>query len=289
MPSNLGDAMTLYLYHHNTSVCAAKVRVALAEKSLHWESRLLNLDGDQLDPAYLALNPEGVVPTLVHRGRAITESNVILEFLDDEFELHPLRPRDPFARAQARLLMHWQSESPFAVHHAASVATYAISYRNRLIADAGSNEEKAISELMARTMTEHSRIWLKDVIVHGVQAPEFKEVLQRIVGLLDEFERRLSVAPWLAGDSYSIADAAYTPYMVRFAMMKLDRLWATSNRPAVFDWYGRLLQRESTKAVFEWYDTSVVQKLQSHGLLATSRIAEIMEELNEDYDAGIQH
>ncbi len=58
----------LELYHGYTSVCAQKVRLTLAEKGLEWKSHVLNLNGDQLDPAYLKLNPNGVVPTLVHNS-----------------------------------------------------------------------------------------------------------------------------------------------------------------------------------------------------------------------------
>jgi ganglioside-induced differentiation-associated protein 1 len=48
----------------------------LAEKGLEWESRLMALNGDQLDPAYLKLNPNGVVPTLVHLARRLKGFNV---------------------------------------------------------------------------------------------------------------------------------------------------------------------------------------------------------------------
>jgi glutathione S-transferase len=50
-------------YHNVNSVCAQKVRIALKEKGLDVEEHLLTLRGDQFDPAYLKLNPNGVVPT----------------------------------------------------------------------------------------------------------------------------------------------------------------------------------------------------------------------------------
>jgi glutathione S-transferase len=59
--------MALTLYHNDMSVCAQKVRLCLAEKQLAYEDRHLNLRaGDQKRPEYLALNPNGYVPTLVH-------------------------------------------------------------------------------------------------------------------------------------------------------------------------------------------------------------------------------
>ena len=75
----------LELYHNINSVCAQKIRLALAEKGLTCQDNLMKLNGDQFDPAYLKLNPNGVVPTLIHDGQAITESAVILYYLDEVF------------------------------------------------------------------------------------------------------------------------------------------------------------------------------------------------------------
>ena len=63
----------LTLYHGRTSVCSVKVRLALAEKGVPFDSRLLTLRGDQFDPGYMKLNPNAVVPTLVHDGHVIVE------------------------------------------------------------------------------------------------------------------------------------------------------------------------------------------------------------------------
>ena len=63
----------LELYHSVNSVCAQKVRIALAEKGLEYKEHLMTLAGDQFDPAYMKLNPNAVVPTLIHDGHAIIE------------------------------------------------------------------------------------------------------------------------------------------------------------------------------------------------------------------------
>src|SRR5262245_32702509 len=92
------------LYHHGSSVCAAKVRFALGEKRLAWEGHYLDLHkGDQFAPEYLKLNPKGVVPTLVHDGRVIVESTVINEYLDEVSPEAPLKPDNPGARAAMRV------------------------------------------------------------------------------------------------------------------------------------------------------------------------------------------
>ena len=50
------------LYHHGSSVCAAKVRFAMAEKGLEWDGVYIDiLNGDQFKPEYLKINPKAVV------------------------------------------------------------------------------------------------------------------------------------------------------------------------------------------------------------------------------------
>ena len=89
----------LELYHSVNSVCAQKVRIALAEKGLEYREHLMTLRGDQFDPAYMKLNPSAVVPTLVHDGRPVIESSVILYYIDEAFPNPPsLMPADPHQR-----------------------------------------------------------------------------------------------------------------------------------------------------------------------------------------------
>jgi glutathione S-transferase len=89
----------LELYHSINSVCTQKVRMALNEKGLEAKEHLMTLGGDQFDPAYIKLNPNAVVPTLVHDGYPVVESSVILYYLEEVFPEPPLMPRDPKLRA----------------------------------------------------------------------------------------------------------------------------------------------------------------------------------------------
>jgi glutathione S-transferase len=93
----------LELYDNTNSVCAQKIRIALAEKGLQAKQHLMTLRGDQFDPSYMKLNPSAVVPTLVHDGHVITESSVILYYLDEAFPDKPLMPKAPLDRAKVRM------------------------------------------------------------------------------------------------------------------------------------------------------------------------------------------
>ena len=71
------------LYHFWSSVCSVRVRMALEEKGVPWTSRYVDLfKFDQMRPDYLAINPDGVVPTLVHDGQVVRESSIICEYIN---------------------------------------------------------------------------------------------------------------------------------------------------------------------------------------------------------------
>ena len=114
----------LELYHHNISVCAQKVRLALHEKGIDWEGHHIDLmKGEQTSPEYLAINPRGVTPTLVHDGNPVIESTIILEYLEDAFPELPLRPASALSRARMRVWVYnrqFQSGLPQCCVHGSS-------------------------------------------------------------------------------------------------------------------------------------------------------------------------
>src|SRR5947207_15806051 len=92
----------LELYHSVNSVCAQKVRIALAEKGLEYREHLMTLRGDQFDAAYMKLNPSAVVPTLIHDARPVIETSVILYYLDEPFPTPSPMPTYPPHRTPVR-------------------------------------------------------------------------------------------------------------------------------------------------------------------------------------------
>ena len=105
--------MTLTLYNFPQSTCSQKVRLALWEKGLDFEDRIVNhREREHLRPAYLALNPNGVVPTLVHDDNVIIDSSVICEYLDEVFPETSLSMPDPVGRAHMRKWLRYLEEVP---------------------------------------------------------------------------------------------------------------------------------------------------------------------------------
>src|SRR5580692_7873025 len=94
--------MTFTLYNAPQSTCSQRVRFVLNAKKIPFDEIKLDLlAGDQLKPDYLALNPNGVVPTLDHDGAIVTDSSVIIEYLD-EIAPEPMTftPENPVLRAK---------------------------------------------------------------------------------------------------------------------------------------------------------------------------------------------
>jgi maleylacetoacetate isomerase/maleylpyruvate isomerase len=93
------------LYTFFRSSTSYRVRIALALKGLEWEPRFISLPGmEHRVPAYMDVNPQGLVPALVEDERVIAQSLAILEYLDEVYPEPSMLPIDPFDRAYVRSL-----------------------------------------------------------------------------------------------------------------------------------------------------------------------------------------
>jgi maleylpyruvate isomerase len=80
-----------------------RVRIALGLKGLSFDTLSYNLQQkEQRTPDYLALNPQGLVPTLEIGGAVLTQSLAICEYLDEQHPTPALLPSTPLARAKVR-------------------------------------------------------------------------------------------------------------------------------------------------------------------------------------------
>lgn len=93
--------MTLHGYYRSSA--AYRVRIALNLKGLAYADAFHHLRrGEQRDAAYLALNPQGLLPALEVEGAVLTQSLAICEYLDETHPQPPLLPAEPITRAKVR-------------------------------------------------------------------------------------------------------------------------------------------------------------------------------------------
>ena len=229
----------LELYHSINSVCAQKVRIALVEKRQEAKDHIMALRGDQYDPAYLKLNPNGVVPTLVHDGVPLTESALILYYIDDAFPEPPLMPKEPQARHRVRMYNKLIDEY---VHNSCTILTFATAFRPAFLKMAREAWQEEINKTPLKRRAEYKR----SVIEHGLDSEFVADALAQHTKLLVWMADSLKGSQYLAGDSFSIAECAVIPYILRLELLKLGALW--DPYPAIADWWACMRVRPSVKA-----------------------------------------
>lgn len=236
----------LELYHHGSSVCAAKVRMVLAEKGLQWSGHYLDiLKGDQFDPDYLKLNPKGVVPTLVDDGEVIRESTLICEYLDEKWPEPPLKPASPAGKVRMR---YWTKFVDEQLHPMCAVITFTSSHRHT-IKRLPPDEYQAF---LARTPDPEWRRRKREWLELGFEGPEVVKAVKTHDKLLKDMEAALAGAPYLAGETFSLADVGVLPYVNRLSMLGMLEPWP-SRGPRVMDWFGRMRARPSFQPAIEEY------------------------------------
>ena len=235
----------LTLYHGETSTCSKRVRITRAEKGVEWESRHLNLaKRENLDPDYLKLNPNGVVPTLVHDGRVLIESVFIIQYLDEIFPAPPLSPADPYERAQMRI---WMDRIEHVLHRNINIVSWIKQGRYKRFEGMSEAELQAVLDAQA---TEEKRRLLRNRLKQGVSEEDMDFAEARVGEVLDGMEAQMASTDWLCGDDFSLADISVAPFIERFEANGNDALTDWDRRPRVGAWWERVKARESFKTAF---------------------------------------
>ncbi len=261
------------------SVCAAKVRMLFADKNIPWESKLLDLRaGDAQSETYVRLNPNQVVPTLVCGSDVVVESNIILEYVEDRWPEPAARPTQPLQKARMRL---WMRQLDDSIHAAAAVISVCIALRHQFL----KRRPDEVQLWLDKMVDPARRARSKAAIERGMDAEQFAEAVLRVRRLYDDFERALADSTWLAGDSYSLADIAYSPYVLRFDQLGFGDL--VVERPHVSDWQKRLFARSGFKAgVVDWLNAGAVALFEREAPEARRRVAEILNQNAPKHGAG---
>ena len=232
----------LELYHTATSTCSQKVRVTLAEKGLEFVSRNVNLRlNENLKPEYLKLNPNGVVPTLVHDGNVILDSSVICEYLDEVFPQPRLGPDDAVGRAHMRKWLRFLEEVPTA---AIRVPTFHMALKPFEGVD---QETYRAERADIRPLRKH---FYRKMGTKGFSPEEVEASLDNLDLTLRRMEEALAKGnvPWLIGHQFSLADIVVLPTVDRLDDLGMADMW--QGYPRVADWYARIKARPSYAAAF---------------------------------------
>lgn len=221
--------MAFTLYNAPQSTCSQRVRFVLNAKKLPFAEVKLNLlEGDQLKPDYLKLNPNGVVPTLDHDGAIVTDSTVITEYLDEVVEEGSFTPESPLARARMRALMHFADEMPAA---SVRVPTYNLAFLPRFQT---MSREEFIALAESKPLRREFMMTMGQT---GFPKAELDAALGRLRRTYERMQAEIekSGGPWLLGKHITLADVAIMPALVRMDDLGMSDQW--QDLPHVVAWF----------------------------------------------------
>lgn len=234
--------MPFTLYNAPQSTCSQRVRFVLNAKGLAFDEVKLDLlAGDQMKPEYLALNPNGVVPTLAHDGAIVIDSSVIIEYLDEVVPAQSFTPRDPVKRAAMRSMMRFIDEVPAA---AVRVPTYNLAFLPRF---AAMSEEDFLAFAESKPLR---REFMLAMGRKGFPQQDMDAALDRMRRTYGRMEDSIEASggPWLLGTEPTLADISLMPALVRMADLALDTMWA--DRPLVKRWYDEIRAQPAFKPTY---------------------------------------
>lgn len=225
----------LTLYTAQNSICTQKVLITLAEKSLTFETRKVDLfNNEQYRPEYLKINPKGVVPALVHDEAVVTESTLICEYLDDTFPSPRFIPADPLARTKMR---KWSKAVDEGLFEATRELSFSAMFRERMKQMTEEQRQGRFrnvgdAEKRARFMSTYEL---------GVESPYVHQAIASFEAAFRDMEKALAGNPagWLVGPSMTLADINMMPFVARLAYLGLLDVWL-SDRPASKGWWNRV-------------------------------------------------
>lgn len=231
------------LYNAPQSTCSQRVRFVLNSKKLQFEEKKLDLfSGDQLKPEYLKINPNGVVPALIHYDSIILDSSVIIEYLDDVFsEISLFSPKDPVARAKMRWMIRYIDEIPtpairFPSYNLAFLPHFKSMKEEEFIALANSKPLRK-EFLLSMGRTGFSKADMDQAV---------DKLNRSVIRMNDWIEENGGI--WLMGDKISLADIAIMPVIVRMDDINLDNAWKTL--PNIKNWLENIKNQPAFKATY---------------------------------------
>jgi glutathione S-transferase len=243
----------LELYNFAQSTCSLKVRICLAEKQLDWiDRRLVSKNHDHLSDWYLKLNPNGVVPTLIHDGAPIIESSVIVQYLDDVFPKTPLSPADPLHLAEMRAWLVFVDQVP-----TPAVRYPSFQYGGLLLKFQAMSADEFAASVSKRPL---KAAFYERMGQSGFSDAEIAKALDDIRMTARRMDRMLENhgGPWLLGEAFTLADNCVAPLIDRMEDLGFAYLWDEAF-PRITDWLAGAQERPAYRQAF--YDGSRLSQI----------------------------
>jgi GSH-dependent disulfide-bond oxidoreductase len=246
--------MSVILYHWEPNANSGKPMLALAEKGVAYESRYLDLlRFDQHQPAYLAINPDGTIPAMVHGTRVLTESTPMMEYVDDAFPGPPLKPEDPKARWRMRWWMRF-----FDAYFAPSLSM--IGWQIFVGPAVRQRPPEELRAAIDRIPLESRRIAWRKAMFNEFSVEELEESKRRVLFATLALERHLARFPWIAGDTYSLGDINGFNLGYALPLSQPDHCNDTKT-PRIMEWLRRIYERPAARETWAKGRTAMAARI----------------------------
>ena len=238
----------LHLYHHGLSQCSQRVRICLEEKGLPWQSHVLDvMNGEHLTEYYRGINPNNLVPTLIHDGQVIIESTDIIEYIDQHFPGASFTPTDPHEREAMDMWLQTSNSTKAAI----KILSHEFLFKAK-----AKKSPKQIAQMRAS--------------IHNQELINFSEEFsskqgiakEKIVQSIKEFEtaffkmnQYLAKHTWLAGEHFSLADISWMGDTHRLMLMNFP----LKQYPHLQQWIKKVKARASFQKALVDYEPKVIK------------------------------
>jgi len=242
------------LYHWEPNANSGKPMLALMEKGVAFESRYLDLlSFDQHKPEYLAINPQGTIPAMLHDQRVLTESTAIMEYVDEAFEGPHLMPEDPRDRWRVRWWMKFMDQwlGP----------SFSMIGWNVFVGPAvRSRDPKELDAAVERIPLPERRTAWRKAISGNFGADEMQESRRRVALGIRMLEEELGKRAWLASNAYSLADI--NGFNLAYALPVTQPTLSNDElTPNILRWLRAIYARPATKACWAMARTSMGKRV----------------------------
>ena len=234
---DLKELKGIHLWHGGMSNCSQRCRITLSELGQEFVSNLVNLrKAEHATEAYQQINPNGVVPTLVHDGTVVINSVDIIAYLDEKFGDGSLRPERLEDEIAASLKHADQSQL------ALKYCTFEFLFKM-----GPPHPEETFQKLLAGL---HSQFLIDfyNESREGFSRERIDDMVGRVHNDFLQLDEVLADGrEYMAGDQFTLADIAWMPNFHRFDIL----LWPLHLYPHLMEWFKRTAVRPSYKEALE--------------------------------------
>ncbi len=235
------DFEGLHLYHGDISNCSMRVRMTLEEKGLDWESHHIDLKKkENISDDYFGINPNGLVPTLVHDGIVHIESNDIIDYLDTTYPEPQLRSTD-----NENEMLEWLKLS--ASMHVPAIKPYV--YAKKMAPKLKKSQEEEAKYKDLQTNEELKEFHSKHAGQSMFSDDDIRQSEEMLESAFTKLEASLEGVPWIMGEQFTLADISWIP--IYFVIVGCG--YDFSPYPNVERWAAKIQERNSyRKGISDW-------------------------------------